>query len=147
MVVLVSLRIRFSLLFVVHRGPWYDVTTGKEVPNAEVEAGMERERQSLKACNVYTPATQAEFDQAIAEGLKPEVVNSGWVLNRRSTGVVKCKLAATQINWGTLADTFSSTPSACASRLLLSFALNFDYPDVVGDVATAFLHGPLPLNC
>ena len=57
---------------------------------------------------------------------------------------VKARLVATQVNYGSVMDTFAATPTSVAIKMLFQRALKRGWRVFVGDVSTAFLHASLP---
>ena len=57
---------------------------------------------------------------------------------------VKVRHVACQLNLGQREDVWAGTPTTLAQRLLLLLALAYQWQVGVADVATAFLHAPIP---
>ena len=49
-----------------------------------------------------------------------------------------------QVNTGSLMDTVAASPASMAQKIIVQRALERGWSLVPGDVATAFLHAPLP---
>ena len=88
--------------------------------------------------------SEEELKQLKAGEKQVVIVKAGWVILRKYTGVLKCRLVAKQINPGTHPDQFySPTPRQTAHRLVMHQATRHDWPLWLGDVSTAFLHAKL----
>ena len=119
--------------------PWYDELTGEELEEQQVMDGMQAERNSLGSFHTFD-----EVD--VSEGDKPGavVIPSRWVLTKKSPVRVKGRVVVQQVNTGSLMDTFAASPTSMAQRIIVQRALERGWSLVPGDVATAFLHAPLP---
>ena len=126
-----------NFLISVDGPPWYDSVTGKELSEAQVEKGMNKELESLQNMDVYVEVPEAE-------GEGHEVINSRWVLSQKDPETTRCRVVAQQLAKNSLDDTFASTSTPTALRLILFFSLVFQWQVAVGDVSTAFLHAVLP---
>ena len=120
--------------------PWYDTVTNELLDPVAVEQGMNTERQSWDDLSVFDLASWDEYHNTPGA----ELVRSGWVLRLKSTGKVRARLVATQVNWGSWVDAFAATPTNMALRICLWFALLFGFACKLGDVSVAFLHAWLP---
>jgi hypothetical protein len=137
-------------LLVITRGPpWFATSSGIELDPEKVAAGMEKERESLKRFCIGQPATRADMEadrqRCKEDGTSFTLVNSGWVLTQKDSGLVKARFVATEVAYAKATfPVFTSSPTVISQRFLMSQALKENQPIIVGDVATAFLHAPLP---
>ena len=125
--------------------PWFDYNTGELLEEGSVREAMDAERASLRAFETYDEVPE---DEALADA-QAEVVSSRWLIIRKASGRIKCRLVAQQLNRGELMDTFAATASGVSARLVMAVAMTRRrqgeaWVIKTGDVATAFLHASLP---
>ena len=123
-----------------------------EIPQSYAEAMSDRYRVN------FEPAIQSELESIRSKGTfgrsrrrpkghKPLGLKWVFDIKRKMDGSVeryKARLVAkgfTQVYGESYTETFASTPSREAIRLVLSLAASFNLPTFQGDVKTAFLNG------
>ena len=113
---------------------WYDM----EFPHEEEAAGMTKEMKSMRDFDV--------FDEVSVDNISPEALNSAistkWVKVRKPDGTVRCRIVGSCYTQQVedKDETFASTPSLTALRLLLTLAVAKGWHISIGDISTAFLH-------
>ena len=117
--------------------PWYDDITGAELDPKQVDAGMQKERNSLEEFWVKDDVLQSDYPGV-------PVINSRWVLGQKTPTEVRARVVVQQVNKGSWDDTYAATPTASATRILAAYASMMKYPLVPGDISTAFLHAKIP---
>ena len=132
-----------SISLVATKGPpWYDTATGEELNTEKVKLGMQRERKDFHSFQVFDEASEDAYAADQLAGKKPELVNSGWVLRKKPNDTVRARCVATQVNYGSLLDTFAATPTSVAIRILLAWALRCKLDVWIGASRKWMLYGP-----
>ena len=72
------------------------------------------------------------------------VISTTWVDRRRDPSTVKARLCAREYIDGHSDDVFASTPLAFAALLIDLLSCVKNYKTMLGDVASVFLHTPVP---
>ena len=71
--------------------PWIDAESGEVLDPEEVEVSMQKERDSFEKIKVKEEISEEELKQIKAGEKQVVIVKAGWVILRKSTGVLKCR--------------------------------------------------------
>ena len=109
------------------------------ITDEERQEAHEREIKQLVDFEVYE-----EIDRDTLEG-KHKIITTTWVDKRKST-TVKSRLCAREYNvkGDVRDDTFASTPTSVACRVVDLVASSKGHKTMAGDVSAAFLHAKVP---
>ena len=123
--------------------PWFDDVTGHLLDTKEVEAAMDKERESLRSFKFAELKDTRQMNMS-----KTVVIGTPWVVRLKPTATnsqsVKARLVAQQLNTGHWTHAFAAAPTPTGLRLVMLCALKHDLLLYTLDVSTAFLHAAWP---
>ena len=112
----------------------YNARTGDSLHPERVLAGMRTEIQMLAGLYAFkvVPLSHAAYKT---------LLDSCWALDEKGD-VVKARFRAKEFNVGKAPGLYAATTSVVAERLLDWYAVHMDWPRIVCDVSSAFVHVP-----